>query len=129
MSRAKHRLNICGATVAEPHPDHLRRVSALEAPLTEVIILRDDREPVRTRVLPNALVVRRLQPERTHVRRARIHLRQRGHEARREVVVEQELQGRRPARSGWISDEAPLAVGGEGEHGADVFTLKVREVG
>ncbi len=128
MSRAKHRLNICGATVAQPHPDHLRRVSAPEAPLTEVVVLRDDREPVRSRILPDCLVVRRLQPELTHVRRARIHVREREHKARREVVVEQELQGR-PARSGWIGDEAPLAVGGEGEHGADVFALKVREVG
>ena len=77
----------------------------------------------------NCLIVGRLKPELAHVGRVRVQAGQREHEARREVVVEQELQGQRPADSGWIGDEAPLAVGSEGEHGADVLTLEVRKVG
>jgi len=89
---AEERFDVVGGAVPEPYPDHLRRRSAHEAALAEVVVLGDDREPAVSRVAPDGLVIGRLQVELADVNRAGIELPEPTREARREVVVEEELQ-------------------------------------
>lgn len=59
---------------AAPDPDHLGRLPAHEAELVEVGIFRDDREPVRRGVLPDAIVVGPFEAQLPDVHGVRIEL-------------------------------------------------------
>jgi hypothetical protein len=88
VPRPEHRLDVGRAAVAEAHPDDLRGRAAQEAPLTEVVVLRDDREPAAARVGPDGLVVDRLQTEVPYVGGARVQVGEPPGERRGEVLVE-----------------------------------------
>jgi hypothetical protein len=130
VPRAEDHLDLAGGAVPEPHPDYLRRRATHEPALAEVVVLGDDCEPTVTGVTPYGFVVGSLEVELADVSRVWIKVGEAAHEARREVVVEEELQGgaRAVPLRGRIGDEPALAVSRKGESGANVLTLEVREV-
>lgn len=130
MARTQHGFDLVGRAVPKPYPYHFGRRTSHEAALAEVVVLGDDREPSICRVPPDGLVVGGLQIELTDVNGPRIEFSEPPHEARREVVVEEEFQGLPRGRlGGRVGDQAALAVGRERQGGADIVALEVGEVG
>jgi len=76
--------------VPSPNPDYLGRVPQQEAPLVEIGILRDDREPMLGGVSPDGIVIGSLQANLADMRRARVEVREDGEETGREVLVEEQ---------------------------------------
>ena len=50
--------DICRRTIAEPNPNAFRRRAEKHGPLPEILILGNDREPVRGSVVPNIGIIR-----------------------------------------------------------------------
>ena len=67
VARPQNRLDFCGAAVSQAQPDYVRWRSAEDTSLPEVVVLGDDREPMRTRIRPYDLVIRGGESELAHV--------------------------------------------------------------
>ena len=84
--------DVGGGAVAEADPDHLGRRPAEHAQAVEVLVLGHPDEALGRRVCPHPRVGRAREPGRADVRPAREHVRQRLGQARREVLVDEQLQ-------------------------------------
>ena len=89
---AKDRLDLLCAYIAEPNPDHLRRVALNQAALLVVRVLGYDSEPAVPGVVPDLIIQRRAESDKVNVRRTRVVALKNLRETRREVFVEQQLQ-------------------------------------
>jgi hypothetical protein len=79
------------AGIADVQPDHLRRRAEHERPLPKIVVLRDDQQPVRPRVLPDARVRTATLEHQLDVRAIREGGQQQRHEALADVLVQQKL--------------------------------------
>jgi hypothetical protein len=61
LSGTKKCFHFRSATVAQPHPDDLRRVAAQEAALAKVVVLGDDHELIGRRSSPDFFVAGRVE--------------------------------------------------------------------
>ena len=92
---AQLRFNLRGRTVAQANPDDLRRPALQYAALGKVRILGDNREPISPGILPNGSVFGTTQLHAADMMRFRVHIPQRVHQTRRQVLIEQELHAAR----------------------------------
>ena len=89
---SEQRLDFGRPAIAQPHPDHVRRRASKEAPLSEVIVLRDDHVTTCCRELPDGLVIGTGQPEFAHVRGVGEEIRKAADQAAGEILVEEETR-------------------------------------
>jgi len=128
MSVAEKGLDRLGGAVAAPDPDHFGRLSAHEAELVEVGILRDNREPMPRGVLPDGFVVGPFEAQLPDVHGVRIKVGKDQDQANGEILIEEQAHVAAPALRLRQPDEPALPVGGEGEARANVLARQVRKV-
>lgn len=54
---AKNGLHISRSAVTKADPDYFRRRPSQETPLTKIVVLRHDRQPVRGGLIPDGIIV------------------------------------------------------------------------
>src|SRR5690606_31656109 len=94
-AEAQQARDVLGRTVSEANPDDLRWWTEENAQAVEILVLRDEDEAVCGRPGPDRPVRRPLEPERGDMCGVRIGVREIADQARCEVLVEEQLHGRR----------------------------------
>jgi hypothetical protein len=102
--------------------------SVHEQNLSKVVILGDNREIVGSCILPDFGIAGVREPANPDMQRFGTNIGQQCYKARRNVLIEEEPQGRLTSGRG-ITQQATLAVGGKRQHGKYVLALQLWKVG
>jgi hypothetical protein len=127
---AENRLQVGSAAVTYADPDNLRRRTVKKTQLPEVVVFRDDRESLYRGVPPNGLIIATCMPDIPNVCGAGVQFDNPAYQPRRDVLIEQELQGT-PAgrRLGRRTGEPALPVRSKRQCSPYVRALEIREIG
>ena len=93
--QSQHRLDLLRGTIATSNPDHSRTRSFKLAALLKIGVLGRDRKAPISCKAPHCLIVRPVQPRLPHMDGIRKDVGQQADQARRQVLVEQQLHAAR----------------------------------